>query len=127
MIKCIRIWTGEDENSYFEEGVINLKLGTNGDIESGSFPVTKASFQETPTGGAFEWHDAPTRQLVITLSGILDFQTRGGQHFTLRPGDVLLAEDTAGSGHSWKLVNNDPWRRLYVVLDPGAVLPFKAA
>ena len=56
------------------------------------------------------------RQLVITLSGTLDFQTRDGEHFTLRPGDILLAEDTAGGGHSWKLIDDQPWRRVYVVL-----------
>ena len=65
------------------------------------------------------------RQLVITLSGKLDFQTRGGQHFILEPGEILLAEDTTGGGHSWKLVNDEPWRRLYVVLGPGAAVPFK--
>ena len=77
-------------------------------------------------GGAFEWHDAPTRQFVITLCGTLDFQTRTGEHFMLHPGDILLAEDTAGTGHSWKLVDDDPWRRAYVILSPGAKVPFVA-
>jgi quercetin dioxygenase-like cupin family protein len=66
------------------------------------------------------------RQLVITLSGTLDFQTREGKHFVLNPGDILLAEDTAGSGHSWRLTDASPWRRAYVVLQPGAVVPFRA-
>ena len=74
-----------------------------------------------------DWHTAPVRQLVITLSGTLDFQTREGAHFVLRPGDVLLAEDTVGSGHSWKLIDNDPWRRVYVVLADNAVVPFRPA
>ena len=26
-------------------------------------------------------------------------------------GDILLAEDTAGSGHRWKLVGEEPWRK----------------
>jgi hypothetical protein len=25
MIRCVRIWTGEDRNSYFEEGVIDAE------------------------------------------------------------------------------------------------------
>ena len=29
--------------------------------------------------------------------------TRDGQTFVARPGDVLLSEDTAGSGHKWRL------------------------
>ena len=66
------------------------------------------------------------RQLVITLSGTLDFQTREGKHFMLGPGDILLAEDTTGSGHSWRLTDNSAWRRAYIVLEPGAAVPFRA-
>ena len=127
MIRCIRLWTGDDNNSYFEEGVIDLPKGERGDILSGAVDVVSISFRETRAGGAFEWHDAPARQFVITLSGTLDFQTRGGQHFTIRPGDILLAEDTAGGGHTWKLVDDQPWRRVYVVLGHGVAVPFKSA
>jgi quercetin dioxygenase-like cupin family protein len=80
---------------------------------SGTVDVVSISFRETRAGGAVEWHDAPARQFVITLSGTLDFQTRTGEHFMLHPGDILLAEDTAGSGHSWKLIDENPWRRAY--------------
>ena len=59
-----------------------------------------------------------------TLAGTLHFSTRDGDQFTLRPGDVLLAEDTAGSGHQWRLEGTDPWRRMYVVLADGADVPF---
>ena len=101
MTQCIRLWTGTDGQSHFEEGVIDLKLGSHGDLLSGKMPVTTVSFQETASGGTLDWHTAPVRQFVITLSGTLDFQTRANQHFILKPGVVLLAEDTVGGGHSW--------------------------
>jgi hypothetical protein len=126
MIRCIRIWTGDDDNSYFEEGRIELPKGERGDILSGTVDVVSISFRETRAGGAFEWHGAPARQFVITLSGTLDFQTRRGEHFILHPGDILLAEDTAGTGHSWKLVDENPWRRAYVILRSGVKVPFVA-
>jgi quercetin dioxygenase-like cupin family protein len=126
MIRCVRLWTGDDRNSYFEEGVIELKSGPRGDWLSDKLTVATISFQETASGGAFAWHTAPVRQLVITLSGTLDFQTRGGEHFLLHPGNILLAEDTVGSGHSWKLTDDSSWRRAYVVLQPGAAVPFRA-
>jgi hypothetical protein len=126
MIRCVRIWTAEDGNSRFEEGVIDMPQGERGDVVSGTFPVTGISFRETGAGGAFAWHDAPVRQFVVTLSGTLDFQTRAGAHFILRPGDILLAEDTAGTGHSWKLIDDEPWRRAYVILAPAARVPFVA-
>ena len=127
MIRCVRLWTGEDRNSHFEEGVIDLAPGTRGDWLSEKVGAASISFQETASGGSFAWHDAPVRQLVITLSGTLDFQTREGKHFMLWPGDLLLAEDTTGSGHSWRLTDNSSWRRAYVVLEPGAAVPFRAA
>jgi quercetin dioxygenase-like cupin family protein len=126
MIRCVRLWTGDDNNSHFEEGVIELQPGQRGDWLSGTSDVITISFQETASGGAFAWHTAPVRQLVITLSGTLDFQTRDGEHFLLHPGNILLAEDTAGSGHSWKLTDDSSWRRAYVVLKPGAAVPFRA-
>lgn len=126
MIRCVRLWTGEDGNSRFEEGVIDLSNGERGDILSGTVSAASISFRETRAGGAFEWHDAPTRQFVITLSGTLDFQTRTGEHFMLHPGDILLAEDTAGTGHSWKLVDEHPWRRAYVIIGSGIEAPFVA-
>lgn len=66
------------------------------------------------------------RQLVITLSGVLDFETRAKQHCILKPGVILLAEDTAGGGHAWRLTGAEPWGRIYVVLAPGVNVPFKA-
>jgi hypothetical protein len=127
MIRCVRIWTEDDGNSHFEEGVIELESGARGDMLSAKMATSTISFEETASGGAFAWHDAPIRQLVITLSGTLDFQTREGKHFLIRPGDVLLAEDTTGSGHSWRLTDNQPWRRAYVILQPGTAVPFRAS
>jgi hypothetical protein len=103
MIRCIRLWTGDDQNSHFEEGIIDLEPGQRGDVLSGKTATTTISFEETASGGAFAWHTAPVRQLVITLSGTLDFQTRDGEHFLIQP-----------------------WRRAYVVLQPGAPVPFRA-
>ena len=61
MIRCIRLWTGDDDNSYFEEGLIDLSKGERGDIFSGTVDVVSISFRETRAGGAFEWHNVPAR------------------------------------------------------------------
>lgn len=62
---------------------------------------------------------------MITLSGTLEFETKSGATFTIRPGDVLLAQDNTGTGHKWKLIGEDPWRRAYVVYESAADLQFK--
>jgi hypothetical protein len=126
MIQCIRLWTGEDQQSHFEEGRIELAPGQHDDLMTGKIGANTVSFEETARGGTLDWHTAPMRQLVVTLSGVLDFETRAKQHFTLRPGVILLAEDTAGGGHAWRLIDAEPWRRIYVVLARGADVPFIA-
>jgi quercetin dioxygenase-like cupin family protein len=126
MIQCIRLWTGDDAESHFEEGWIELESGPNGDLLTGKIAAATVSFEETARGGTLDWHTAPVRQLVVTLNGVLDFETRAKQHFTLKPGVILLAEDTAGGGHAWRLTDAEPWRRVYVVLAPEAKVPFKA-
>lgn len=125
MIRCIRLWTGKDGNSLFEEGEVEAGPGAHGDLLSGKVPAVSVAFQETGPGGSLAWHTAPARQFVVTLAGTLEFETRQGGHFTIRPGDVLLAEDTAGSGHHWRLLGEDPWRRIYVVLGPGTEVAFR--
>ena len=125
MIRCIKLWTGADEKSHFVEGLIDLEPGARAETLSVKCPITSASFHETDADPKLGWHPDQDRQLVITLSGTLDFQTRDGEHFVLRPGDILFAEDTVGSGHSWKLTDDQPWRRAYVILAPGAAVPFQ--
>jgi uncharacterized cupin superfamily protein len=127
MIRCVRIWTGEDGNSYFEDGVIDLNLKNDrGDSLSSKFLAQTAAFQETPAGGQYDWHNDPVRQLVITLTGTLEFVTRNNERFIINPGDILLAEDSTGSGHTWKLIDANPWRRAYIVLAPNAPVSFIA-
>jgi quercetin dioxygenase-like cupin family protein len=127
MIRCVRMWTGEDGDSLFEEGSIELAAGMRGDSVGKAIPAVELSFQETRSGGSFEWHEDPVPRFVISLSGTLEFETKSGAKFTIRPGDVLLAQDNSGTGHKWRLIGDDPWRRAYVVYKEGADLRFKPA
>ncbi|HEX4182729.1 MAG TPA: hypothetical protein VHY34_05685 [Caulobacteraceae bacterium] len=124
MIRCIRMWTGEDGDSLFEEGVLELTEGERGDFIGHAIAANAISFRETDAGGAWDWHEDPVPRFVLTLSGTLEFQTKSGATFTIRPGDVLLAQDNTGSGHKWRLLDADPWRRAYVVYDQSADLRF---
>jgi quercetin dioxygenase-like cupin family protein len=126
MIRCVRIWTGEDGNSTFEEGSIDLSKSHGKDVLSAVAPAVSVSFRETPSGGDYGWHNDPTPQLVITLSGTLQFTVNDGRTFTIRPGDVLFAEDHTGTGHTWRLLDEQPWRRAYVVTHQLDAVPFVA-
>ncbi|MFE1599758.1 cupin domain-containing protein [Methylobacterium sp. ID0610] len=127
MIRCVRMWTGPDGDSLFEEGTITLGEGERGDLIGQAVAARQISFRETGSGGSFAWHQDPVPRFVITLSGTLEFETKSGRTFTIRPGDVLLAQDDSGSGHRWRLIGDEPWRRAYVVYEAGADLPFTPA
>ena len=74
MIRCVRIWTGDDRNSHFEEGVIDVERG---DALSGRMSTTTISFEETAPGGAFAWHTAPIRQFYAERNSGLPDARRG--------------------------------------------------
>jgi len=126
MIRCVRLWTGPDGASHVEVGRLDMRPGRNDDLVSAAMAAAHVTVEETAGGGSLAWHTAPVRQLVVTLAGTLRFSTRDAEEFTLHPGDVLLAEDTEGSGHQWQLIDSDPWRRMYVVLAPDADVAFVA-
>ena len=113
-IRLIHLFTGEDGQSHFDVSEIDWRQRPGADTVSGSETARSISFEETAAGSSLDWHNAPHRQYVITLSGRLEFETRKGEKQVVEPGDVLLAEDTAGGGHRWRLIDDQPWRRAYV-------------
>lgn len=115
MIRCVRMWTGEDGNSLFEEGTLELNNIAGGDSQTPTIAVNELTFRETVSGGSFDWHQDPVPRYVITLSGTLEFETKDGSKFIINPGDILLAQDNTGTGHKWRLIGDEPWRRAYVV------------
>lgn len=115
MIPAYRLYTGSDGNSHVVRGTVS---------ESQLVEAESILFKETPAHSSLDWHNDPIPQYVITLAGVLEFTTRGGETFTIRPGEVLVAEDHTGSGHKWRLINDEPWRRAYVVFKKGAATHF---
>lgn len=115
MINAYRLYTGPDGDSHVERGTI-----------AGDALVAAESimFKETPAQSSLDWHNDPTPQYVITLAGTLEFTTRGGETFTIRPGDVLIAVDHTGTGHRWRLIDDQPWKRAYVIFKAGANIQF---
>ncbi|MCC8408971.1 hypothetical protein LJ707_08515 [Mucilaginibacter sp. UR6-1] len=115
MIKAIKLYTGDDGHSHFITGTLaEEELHRAGSIR----------FRESPAGSSYDWHNAPTEQYVICLTGTLEFETRLGETFTLRPGEVLIALDTTGTAHRWKMIDNQPWKRAYVAFDKNDEINF---
>jgi hypothetical protein len=97
-MKVLRVYTGPDNESHFEELDVPLKEGRYGSL-SELVPLKGVMFRETPVGGAIDFHNAPQRQFVVNLSGRVELEVGDGSKRQLGAGDILLADDTTGRGH----------------------------
>ena len=116
-MKVTRIYTGEDNESHFEDLEIPLKdLGAIGSISSLE-GATGIAFRETEGDYDFGFHNAPRRQYVINLNAGVEIEVGDGTRRLLGAGEVLLAEDTTGRGHISRAVDGRPRRSIFVTLD----------
>jgi len=113
-----RIYTGGDGESRFEDFELELtELGALGAMSTAQ-KTKSILFRETDAAYDLGFHNAPRRQYVIMLSGgRVEITAGSGEVRVLGPGDVLLAEDTTGRGHSSRALDREPRRSIFVALD----------
>ena len=116
MITAYKLFAGPDGKSRVQRGRV---------LMNETAAVSAVRFQESPPGSSSDWHHDPSIQYVVTLSGVLEFTTGSGEIFTIRPGDVAIVLDTTGSGHKWRLISDEPWKRVYVAFKKGTEPNFK--
>jgi hypothetical protein len=109
-MKFYRLYSGDDGQSHFEE----LDSSQRSEFFNGTRPATGLLFRNGFAPHIVRFHRAPRRRWVITLSGSVDIGTGNGTTVTFRPGDVFLAEDLTGQGHTAKPRD---WVRAYVNID----------
>ena len=103
----VRIYTGSDGQSHFED--IDLKYQQSG--SSASTPSEKPegmTFRTQVPGTDMGFHPAPRRQYIVSLSGQVEVGLGGGEKRVFGAGDVMLADDTTGQGHTTRVVGNEP-------------------
>ena len=67
-----------------------------------------AVFRRVQVGHVIDWHPAPRRQFVVTLSGQWDIECGDGTVRRFGRGDVMLADDLTGQGHISRVVGDEP-------------------
>ena len=100
----VRIYTGDDGESHFEDLTGRLDGGEFGPTEA--LAATSVFFSRQRPGYTGDWHTAPRRQYVIGLIGEVEIVTGDGSAIRFKPGDVLLAEDLTGRGHTTRVVGD---------------------
>ncbi|RPI46546.1 MAG: hypothetical protein EHM59_07145 [Betaproteobacteria bacterium] len=118
-VNVVRIYTGADNRSYFEELRLPMNEIVQGDRvseRSAPIPTSNMLFRENPLGRSEEYHTPKQRQFVITIAGAVEITCAGGRR-VFGPGDVLFAEDVTGEGHSNRELHG-PRRSLIIQVPP---------
>lgn len=122
-VKVTRLYTGADGKTKVEEYEVPLKAQGRGTELSQTVAVENLQFRRTNQDYDIDWHTAPRRQYVVTLSGESEIEVEGGRKIRLGPGNILLAEDTTGQGHISRAVGTENRISLFITLADKATAP----
>lgn len=114
-VHITRMFTGSDNQTHTEEVEARFAL-TAGRSVAQLMKITGAELHRTKAGTVNDWHPAPQRQYVITLSGRGEIEVAGGKKISLEPGHIELAEDLTGKGHITRAVGSEDRITLWLPL-----------
>jgi hypothetical protein len=114
--QLLRIYAGEDGKS---QGAIFDLPRTAG--EPGSSVITRLYATDVEIGDAepgmfIDWHGVSTPRLLVLLSGKLEVGLGDGSKHVMNKGDIVLAADTTGQGHTSRTFGDEPVRIMTVRL-----------
>ncbi len=111
-MEITRLYSGDDGETHVEE----MSLESHPELAE----LQKASgivFRSAEPGNFLDWHPAPRRQFVITISGEVEIGLGDGTVHRYGPGHVNLAEDLSGHGHTTRVVGDVPRVTATIPLD----------
>ncbi|HEX6511301.1 MAG TPA: hypothetical protein VF157_03315 [Chloroflexota bacterium] len=114
-MKLPTLYTGADGLSHFGEEELpdSPTMDANTPLQR-----VKGIFVRSTSGErSIDWHTAPRRQLVIPLKGTMEIECSDGQTRSFGPGEVFLAGDTSGKGHTTKSAGGKDRETLFIVLE----------
>jgi quercetin dioxygenase-like cupin family protein len=92
----VRIFTGDDGQTHFEDLPLPVEENHNVALQTGANLV----FRCFPADYWSDWHTAPRRQYIFILAGQMEIGIGDGTTRCFGPGDVVLADDLTGQGHT---------------------------
>ena len=121
-MRVVRVYTGDDGRSHFED--VDIALAGRGAVGRISELIRGPGvvFREVDGDYDLDFHNAPRRQFVVNLTGAVDIGVGDGTVRRIGPGEILLAEDMEGEGHTSRAVDDAPRRCLFIPIDDGVEL-----
>ena len=96
-MQIAKVFSGDDGESHFEDL-------TPDDLEKLLERLDDAPLKlnRIPPNLNMDYHPAPRFQLVVNLSGSAEYGTADGGKRRLEAGDILVAADLTGRGHTMR-------------------------
>jgi quercetin dioxygenase-like cupin family protein len=120
-MKAIRIWADADGASHFEDIAFEMETldyapPTPPLDLSHPLDADRVVLFSMPVGWFGDWHPSPHRQLYFNLSGRLAVEVADGEVRELEPGAIVLVEDVSGTGHTTRVLGDEPSTGVFVHL-----------
>lgn len=111
-INVMRIFADAAGRSHFEDLQVEMASADFAPpappLDVSSFtPAARYGFLRAPAGWYGDWHPAPRRQVVFSLSGEVEVEVTDGEVRRVTPGSVVVLEDTKGRGHTTRVVGDE--------------------
>lgn len=105
-VTMTRLYTGPDGQTHAEEVEAKFTTGAPNEVFK-LMAIRGAELHRAAAGTVQDWHNAPRRQYVITISGQGEIEVAGGKKIRVGPGHIDLVEDTTGKGHITRTIGNE--------------------
>jgi hypothetical protein len=93
------LYTDEKGESHFRDIEIDWVEERRGSKLSARLPANGIIFRQTQADFNLDWHPAPRRQYIVMLDAGVKITASDGESRVIKPGEVILVEDTTGKGH----------------------------
>ena len=113
-VHITRLYTGADGLSHFEQADVPMQDRRELGMESPHLQMAESFIVRLQPGFFENWHNADARRYVVPISGKAEIEVSGGGKFTVEPGQICLAEDLTGKGHTFRVVGDQQWVGLFV-------------
>ncbi len=122
-LRVWRVYTGDDAQTHVETLDVPLAATGRGGAMSRLLAGSGVILRRTGLEYDLDWHPAPRRQFVVTISGRGEMETSDGTVLPLEPGTIVLVEDVDGIGHRSRAVGDEPRVSLFLPLDDATEVP----
>jgi quercetin dioxygenase-like cupin family protein len=110
-LTATRLYTGPDGQSHIDQVPIALHGGPA--EESETLKMSDAYVVRCGPGVFETWHNADRKRYIVVVSGEAEVETASGKT-RIVPGQIYLAEDLTGKGHTFRVVGDREWVALFV-------------